>query len=130
MGQKVSLDAAAELLGVSKYTVRRMITDGKLPGYKVGRQSIRVDTDDIAAAFTPITPKGCTMSPAVGRWTVDDDTREWVAANVAAAPALTPEQRNKLADLLAPVRCATSITHCHRRIDAPNEDQLSHATQT
>lgn len=44
------------------------------------------------------------MSATVGRRTVDDDTREWIAANVAAAPALTPEQRNKLADLLTPVR--------------------------
>jgi hypothetical protein len=40
----------------------------------------------------------------VGAWTVDDDTREWVAANVAAAPPLTNEQRTKLAELLAPVR--------------------------
>jgi hypothetical protein len=44
------------------------------------------------------------MSGTVGRWTVDDDTRAWIAANVAAAPPLTPEQRTRLAELLAPVR--------------------------
>lgn len=49
------------------------------------------------------------MSGTVGPWTVDDDTREWIAANVAAAPPLTAEQRTKLAELLTPVRRSQSV---------------------
>src|SRR5258706_188459 len=44
MGQKISLDIAADQLGVSKRTVRRLISDGELRGYRLGRtRVVRVD---------------------------------------------------------------------------------------
>lgn len=49
------------------------------------------------------------MTATIGGWSVDDDTRAWVAANVAAAPHLTTEQRTKLAELLTPVRRNTAL---------------------
>lgn len=61
MGQKITLAETAERLGVSKDSVRRLISSGQLRAYRIGSQySIRVDTDDIAAVLTPIVPKGAT----------------------------------------------------------------------
>jgi excisionase family DNA binding protein len=48
MGQKISLDAAGAELGASKSTVRRLISSGKLPAYRVGKTTmVRVDRDDL-----------------------------------------------------------------------------------
>ncbi|BDZ43426.1 hypothetical protein GCM10025865_27250 [Paraoerskovia sediminicola] len=41
-----TLEQGAELLGVSKYTVRRRISDGSITGYRVGR-FVRVDLDEL-----------------------------------------------------------------------------------
>ena len=48
---------AAKTLGVSDDTIRRMISRGDLPGYKVGR-SIRVNENDVYAAIEPIPTAG------------------------------------------------------------------------
>ncbi len=56
MGKKVSLDAVAEELGISKRGVRRLISEGRLRAYKIGQKAIRIDTDDIAAVLKPIVP--------------------------------------------------------------------------
>lgn len=44
---------AAEYLGVSTRTVRQMIADGRLRGYRNGPRMIRLDLNEIDAAMTP-----------------------------------------------------------------------------
>lgn len=46
---------AAELMGVSPDTIRRMISRGELAGYKVGR-SLRVKDTDVYSAIQPVHP--------------------------------------------------------------------------
>lgn len=52
----VDLQAAAEYLGVSTKTVRRMISDGQIPACRVGgpRGAIRLRLSEIDAALYPI----------------------------------------------------------------------------
>lgn len=48
--KKISLDAAANELGVSKRSVRRLITSGQLKAVRIGNTSlIRIDRDDLAS---------------------------------------------------------------------------------
>jgi excisionase family DNA binding protein len=56
MGKKLTLDAAASELGISKTGVRRLISSGELRAYKVGRKLVRIDADDIAKVLRPIVP--------------------------------------------------------------------------
>lgn len=56
MGKKVTLDATAEDLGISVRGVRRLISSGELRAYRVGKHSVRIDVDDIAAVLKPILP--------------------------------------------------------------------------
>ncbi|MDS1115611.1 helix-turn-helix domain-containing protein [Gordonia westfalica] len=44
---------AAEYLGVSTRTVRQMIADGRLRGYRNGPRMIRLDLNEIDASMTP-----------------------------------------------------------------------------
>lgn len=60
MGRKISLETAPDELGVSKRTVRRLISGGELRAYRVGKQSVRIDVNDIAAVLKPIVPDGKT----------------------------------------------------------------------
>lgn len=46
----VSLRQAAELLGVSEKTVRRMIDRGEIPARVVGQRAIRINQDDLHGA--------------------------------------------------------------------------------
>jgi excisionase family DNA binding protein len=48
-----TLKQAAEYLGVTDRTVRAMIADGRLTGYRNGTRLIRVDLDEIDAAMQP-----------------------------------------------------------------------------
>ncbi|MGH3644372.1 MAG: helix-turn-helix domain-containing protein [Mycobacterium sp.] len=48
-----TINQAAEYLDVTERTVRQMITDGRLVGYRMGNRFIRLDLDEIDAAFTP-----------------------------------------------------------------------------
>lgn len=50
----ISLQAAADYLDVSVATVRRLISTGVAPGYRLGRRIIRVDMKDIDAAMRRI----------------------------------------------------------------------------
>jgi excisionase family DNA binding protein len=51
----VTVKAAAAYLGVTQRTVRRMIADGRLTGYRLeGARFIRVDLTEIKAKFHPI----------------------------------------------------------------------------
>uniref|UniRef100_A0A5Q5CFD0 DNA binding domain, excisionase family n=1 Tax=Mycobacterium sp. (strain JLS) TaxID=164757 RepID=A0A5Q5CFD0_MYCSJ len=44
---------AAEYLGVTTRTIRQMIADGRLIGYRLNPRFIRVDLNEIDAAMTP-----------------------------------------------------------------------------
>ena len=54
VGQKISMDAAAENLGVNKRTVQRLIASDELPAYRIGTKIVRVDADDVAKLLKPI----------------------------------------------------------------------------
>jgi excisionase family DNA binding protein len=45
----VSVIEAAEYLGVSDRTIREMIHDGRLTGYRNGRKLVRLDLNEIDA---------------------------------------------------------------------------------
>lgn len=49
-----SLDDASAYVGVSTKTIRRRIADGLIPGHKIGPRLLRVDLDDVDAAFRTI----------------------------------------------------------------------------
>ncbi|AFC54277.1 helix-turn-helix domain-containing protein [Mycobacterium paraintracellulare] len=51
MGQKVTIDDTMRELSISKRTVRRLISGGKLRAYKIGG-SVRIDLDDINAMLS------------------------------------------------------------------------------
>jgi excisionase family DNA binding protein len=44
---------AAEYLGVTTRTIRQMIADGRLRGYRSGTRLVRLDLDEIDAAMRP-----------------------------------------------------------------------------
>ena len=44
---------AAEYLGVTERTIRQMIADGRLTGYRSGNRLVRVDLNEIDAAMKP-----------------------------------------------------------------------------
>jgi excisionase family DNA binding protein len=44
---------AAEYLGVTTRTIRQMIADGRLTGYRLNPRFIRIDLNEIDAAMTP-----------------------------------------------------------------------------
>ncbi len=49
----ISQQQAAEYLGVTTRTIRQMIADGRLTGYRSGSRLIRIDLDEIDAALQP-----------------------------------------------------------------------------
>ncbi|SEE91295.1 helix-turn-helix domain-containing protein [Jiangella alba] len=58
--QLVSVEAFADHIDVHPRTVRRWITEGKLPGYKVGNRGghglWKVDMNDVDLVVQPIEP--------------------------------------------------------------------------
>lgn len=44
---------AAEYLGVTARTIRQMIADGRITGYRSGTRLVRVDLNEIDAAMQP-----------------------------------------------------------------------------
>lgn len=80
-----TVQSAADKLGVSTRTLHRYIADGKLLAYRVGDGRLRFRTSDLDALVNParVDP----LDAAVERV-------------VAAAPTLTPTQRDRLAALL------------------------------
>lgn len=48
-----TLKQAAEYLGVTDRTIRQMIADGRLTGYRNGPRLIRVDLNEIDAVMQP-----------------------------------------------------------------------------
>jgi excisionase family DNA binding protein len=49
----VSIQDAAEYLGVTDRTIRQMIADGRLTGYRSGTRLVRLDLNEINAAMRP-----------------------------------------------------------------------------
>ena len=49
----VRMREAAEYLGVADRTIRQMIADGRLTGYRNGARLVRVDLNELDAAMTP-----------------------------------------------------------------------------
>ncbi|WP_156675665.1 MULTISPECIES: excisionase family DNA-binding protein [unclassified Mycobacterium] len=59
MREFLSLDNAANELGVSKRTVRRMISSGQLPAYRIGNSTlVRVKRSDVLNVIKPVVPSG------------------------------------------------------------------------
>lgn len=54
----VTLEAAADYLGVAPLTVRRRIASGALKAYRLGPRIVRVDLADVDALLTPIPAGG------------------------------------------------------------------------
>lgn len=50
----VTLEHAADRLGVNTRTIRRRIAEGKLPAYRLGPRQIRVWTSDVDALLVRI----------------------------------------------------------------------------
>lgn len=48
-----SISDAAEYIGVTPRTIRQMIADGRLTGYRNGPRLIRVDLNEIDAVMEP-----------------------------------------------------------------------------
>jgi excisionase family DNA binding protein len=49
----VKMSEAAEYLGVTDRTIRQMIADGRITGYRNGSRLVRVDLNEIDAAMRP-----------------------------------------------------------------------------
>jgi excisionase family DNA binding protein len=49
----ITILQAAEYLGVTDRTIRQMIADGRLTGYRNGNRLVRVDLNEIDAAMQP-----------------------------------------------------------------------------
>ena len=56
MAKMVFIAAAAEHYGVSRQTIRRWISRGKIHAYRVGPRLIRVDLDEIEAKIIHTVP--------------------------------------------------------------------------
>lgn len=50
----VSQTEAAEYLGITDRTLRRMIAAGKLPAYRLGPRLLRIDVADLDALLRPV----------------------------------------------------------------------------
>lgn len=49
----ITILQAAQYLGVTDRTIRQMIADGRLTGYRSGRRVVRLRIDEIDAAMQP-----------------------------------------------------------------------------
>jgi excisionase family DNA binding protein len=59
MTKKLTLDQAAEELGASLRTVRRLVSSGQLPAVRIGNsRTIRIDRDDLEKVLKPVVPNG------------------------------------------------------------------------
>lgn len=49
----VKMSEAADYLGVTDRTIRQMIADGRITGYRNGSRLVRVDLNELDAAMQP-----------------------------------------------------------------------------
>lgn len=99
----LSLTDAARRLAVSRDTLRRRIADGSLRAVRLGPTgTLRVAASDLRALASPVPANNAAGSDAAES-PARDPLADHVAAVVAGAPHLSPEQLDCLAGLLAPV---------------------------
>ena len=48
-----SMDDAAAYLGVTKRTIRQMIADGRITGYRSNARLVRIDLNEVDASMAP-----------------------------------------------------------------------------
>jgi excisionase family DNA binding protein len=59
MPTKITIDQAADELGISRRSLRRLITSGQLRAYKIGKSRlVRIDREDLANVIHPVVPNG------------------------------------------------------------------------
>ena len=57
--QFITLDGAAAKMQCSKRHLRRLVSSGQLPAYRVGiNRMIRIDVADLDKIITPVVPRG------------------------------------------------------------------------
>ena len=54
----MTIESAADMLAVNPRTIRRYISSGDLPAYRLGPRQLRVKREDVAALLTPIPTAG------------------------------------------------------------------------
>ncbi|WP_193117351.1 helix-turn-helix domain-containing protein [Brachybacterium tyrofermentans] len=54
MNPLITLDDAAEMLAVNTRTIRRYVSAGDLPAFRLGPRHIRVKHDDVLALLVPV----------------------------------------------------------------------------
>jgi excisionase family DNA binding protein len=54
----ISINQAADRLGVNPKTIRRLISSGRLTAYRVGNRLVRVDLDDVDGLLREIPTAG------------------------------------------------------------------------
>ena len=54
----LTIETAADMLAVHPRTIRRYISSGDLPAYRIGPRQIRVRTSDVDALLVPIPTAG------------------------------------------------------------------------
>lgn len=54
MNPLITLDDAAEMLAVNTRTIRRYVSSGDLPAFRLGPRHIRVKHDDVLALLVPV----------------------------------------------------------------------------
>ncbi|WP_350002558.1 helix-turn-helix domain-containing protein [Pseudarthrobacter sp. WHRI 8279] len=54
----LTLAQAAEIVGTSERTVRRLIESGSLPAFRIGPRAVRVRIEDVRAQAKPIPAGG------------------------------------------------------------------------
>ncbi len=52
--ERISLQDAAKILGVSVDTVRRRVADGSLPAERIGTRLLRVRRDNVETLLRPV----------------------------------------------------------------------------
>jgi excisionase family DNA binding protein len=57
----LSVSQAADRLGVSTKTVRRLLDSQQLPGYRLGGKLIRIKASDLALVIAPYKPNSTTL---------------------------------------------------------------------
>lgn len=96
MDKLITVEEAAELLGVSRRTIDRRITDGSLVAFNVGPRMVRVKTADVMKLLSK------KNAPAVERWERQESYEqlkriaEYLARNGGIHPAQAEHVRNLL----------------------------------
>lgn len=96
----VPIRAAAAKYGIHTNTIRRRIADGTIRAYRFGPRVVRVDLDELDAAFGPAAEPNGVEAPSAPQRNRAEMLAEHVARVVAQAPPLTDEQRERIAALL------------------------------